>query len=134
MSIEDPAPGAEAARTCAALVDALPSSVDGAQRRDVEPAGVAAAAWGDPAIVLRCGVRRPDGLDEFATCQEANGVGWYVPEEQITGSPLPLTITTVDREVYVEVSLPEESWPPANAMVDLAAAIKQTVPQTSPCV
>jgi hypothetical protein len=37
----------------------LPEQVEGQQRRDVEPAGPLAAAWGDPAIVLRCGVGPP---------------------------------------------------------------------------
>jgi hypothetical protein len=121
-------------RVCADLLRKLPATVDGAERRDVDPAQSAAAAWGDPAIVLRCGVDRPAGLDEFATCQEVNGVGWWVPEEQMTGAPTPLTMTTVDREVLVEVSLPETHWPPANTMVDLADAVGEAVPQDSPCV
>lgn len=134
VSVEGHDHPTEAALPCASLIDGLPESVAGVQRRDVEPADAPAAAWGDPAIVLRCGVPRPEGLDKFATCQEADGVGWYVPEEQVTGSPLPLTITTVDREVFVEVFLPEKYWPPAVAMIDLAPAISGALEQTSPCV
>jgi hypothetical protein len=134
VEVDAPELAGETARTCAALVDALPQSVDGAKRRSVEPAGKTAAAWGDPAIVLRCGVRKPRGFDRFATCQETNGVGWFIPEQQMTGAPRPITMTTIGRTVYVEVRLPTEHWPPAAAMVDLASAIKKTVRETDPCV
>ena len=43
-------------------------------------------------------------------------------------------MTTIGRAVNVEVSLPRDYWPPAAAMVDLAPAIKKTVPETHPCV
>jgi hypothetical protein len=134
-------PGADTApldarteRICDELLEALPTTVDGAERRELRPADAPAAAWGDPAIVLRCGIARPPGLDEFATCQEADGVGWYVPEKQITGQPRPITMTTIGRAVFVQVSLPEEHWPPAAAMVDLAPAVREAVPQLAPCV
>jgi len=124
----------EAARTCTSLVEALPSTVDGAEQRAVEPSDAPAAAWGDPEIVLRCGVPMPEEFDEFATCQETNGVGWFIPEEQMTGSPEEITMTTIGRAVNVEVTLPPEHWPPAAAMVDLAAPINETVEETDPCV
>jgi hypothetical protein len=108
--------------------------VASAPRRKVDPADAPAAAWGDPPIVLRCGVAMPDSFDEFALCQETNGVGWFVPEEQMTGEQDSLTMTTVDRAVNVAVTLPREHWPPAIAMVDLAPAIKRYVEQTDPCV
>jgi hypothetical protein len=134
VEVETPDLEGEAARTCEALLDALPATVDGVERRDVEPAGTPAAAWGDPAIVLRCGVPMPEDFDEFAACQETEGVGWFIPEEQLTGDREQITMTTIGRAVNVEVSLPEEHWPPANAMVDLAPAINATVEETSPCV
>jgi hypothetical protein len=121
-------------RTCSELIAALPESVDGAEQRDVEPARGPTAAWGDPAIVLRCGVETPEGFDDYATCHETNGVGWFIPEEQMTGSPEPITMTTIGRDVSIEVSLPVEHFPPAGAMVDLAEAIKATTELVAPCV
>jgi hypothetical protein len=121
-------------RTCTTLVDALPQQVDGADRRAVEPTDAPAAAWGDPPIVLRCGVPMPEEFDEFATCQETNGVGWFIPDEEITGEPTAVTMTTIGRDVNVEVELPEDHWPPANAMVDLADAVKGSTTLRDPCV
>ncbi len=113
---------------------ALPDEVADQPRREVEPAGGTVAAWGDPAIELRCGVGTPDGFDELSTCQVADGVGWFIPEEQITGEPTDIVMTTVDRTPRVEVRLPEAYFPPAAAMVDLAPSIKRTIPQDDPCL
>jgi hypothetical protein len=135
LQVDTPRLSGQAARTCSALVHALPATVDSGRRRAVETSGApASAAWGDPAIVLRCGVPMPRQFDRFATCQEANGVGWFIPQAQMTGSPESITMTTIGRAVNVEVSLPRDYWPPAAAMVDLAPAIKKTVPETHPCV
>jgi hypothetical protein len=123
-----------AARTCRALLEALPATVDGQPRREVEPGDAYAAAWGDPATVLRCGVAPHPEFDDFAACQETNGVGWFVPEDQISGEPEPITMTTIGRTQNVEVRLPPDRWPPANTMVDLAEAIKATLPEVDPCV
>lgn len=125
---------ARTAEVCSALVAALPGTVDGAERRDVEPPGAPGAAWGDPPIVLRCGVAMPESFDDFATCQVTDGVGWFVPEEQMTGTPVAITMTTIGRDVNVEVALPEEHWPPANAMVDLGEAIEAATDEVDPCV
>jgi hypothetical protein len=134
VPVETPDLTGDAARTCRALLEALPATVDGQPRRQVDPEGAYAAAWGDPAIVLRCGVRQHPEFDDFATCQETNGVGWFVPEDQISGEPGPITMTTIGREHTVEVRLPETRWPPANTMVDLAEAIKATIREVDTCV
>jgi len=133
VRVDAPAVTGDAARACTALVDALPDHVDDQDRRKVEGAGHA-AAWGDPAIELRCGVRRPAALDPFATCQVVNGVGWFIPDEQQTGRPHSITMTTVGRAAYVEVRLPRRYWPPAAAMADLAHAVRSTVPDVKPCL
>lgn len=133
-SVEAPAQTGAGARACAALVDALPDRVTDQDRRPVDPGRGYAAAWGDPAIELRCGVPRPAGFDRFSTCQDANGVGWFIPEDQQTGRPAPITMTTVGRAQYVEVRIPAEYFPPATAMVDLAPAVERTIREVRPCV
>jgi hypothetical protein len=126
------------ARACKALVAALPSKVADLARVDADSGQGFGAAWGDPAIELRCGVRRPAGLTATAECTEANGVGWFIPDEQQSGRnkgrPTDITMTTIGRSVYVEVRIPADYWPPVNAMVDLAPALKQTIREVRPCV
>jgi Protein of unknown function (DUF3515) len=138
VRIDAPHVSGAAARACRALVAALPDRVADLPRVDADAGPGFGAAWGDPAVELRCGVRRPAGLTPTATCDVADGVGWFIPAEQQTGArqgrPSDITMTTVGRTAYVEVRLPEDYWPPAAAMVDLAPALKRTVPQVRPCL
>ncbi|HYO41515.1 MAG TPA: DUF3515 domain-containing protein [Nocardioidaceae bacterium] len=134
LELDAPRVSGADARACKALVEALPASVADQEQRSVDAGPGYAAAWGDPAIELRCGVARPAGLDRFAACQVVNGVGWWIPEAQQTGRPEPITMTTVGRALDVEVRLPESYWPPATAMVDLAPALTRTIRTVRPCV
>jgi hypothetical protein len=115
-------------------VRALPHRVADQSEREVDPGRGYAAAWGDPAIELRCGVRRPQGFDRFSSCQTTDGVDWFIPQGQQTGRPVPITMTTVGRVVNVEVRIPSDYFPPAATMVDLAPAIKAAVREVRPCV
>jgi len=133
LSLEAPRLDGAAAKACATLVADLPPRVDSQRRRDVDAGHGFGAAWGDPAIELRCGVRRPAGLDAFAQCQVVDGVGWYIPDSQITGRPEDITMTTVGRAEYVEVRVPRDYFPPAATMVDLAPAVKRSVKELRPC-
>ncbi|MPZ60112.1 MAG: DUF3515 family protein [Propionibacteriales bacterium] len=114
---------------CADLLDALPERVEGQDRRDVDPPEASAAAWGDPAIVLRCGVPRPEGLRRTSACYEVNQVGWF---EQSGDSGH--RFTTIGRASYVEVFVPYDYQPAAGVLVDVAAAVKAAVPEERPCV
>jgi hypothetical protein len=114
---------------CAALVAALPDRVDGQERRDVEPPGSLAAAWGDPAIVLRCGVADPPALRPASPCAEVNHVGWFAEERAER-----YRFTTIGRSANVQVQVPYEYEPAADALVDLASAVRRTVPENQPCV
>ena len=133
VEVDSPAPAGQDTDACRRLVDDLPDLVDGAERRPVEPADAPAAAWGDPPIVLRCGVTEPRGFDELSSCQITNGVAWFIPEEQITGQPVDIVMTTVGRSPNVEVRIPAEYFPPADTMVDVAATVKQHSEQVRRC-
>jgi uncharacterized protein DUF3515 len=122
------------ARACAALVKALPERVADQPRRAVDAGPGYAAAWGDPAIELRCGVPAPHGFDRFSDCQDTDGVGWFIPQAQQTGRPVEITMTTIGRAQNVEVRIPADYFPPAATMVDLAPALKRTIREVRPCV
>ncbi len=134
VTLDAPKLSGQDASACRALMDALPSKVDDLPRAEADAGDGFGAAWGDPAIELRCGVPRPKGLDAVAQCQTVNGVDWYIPESQQSGRPQRITMTTVGRAEYVEVRIPADYFPPANTMVDLAPAVKQAIRQVKPCV
>ena len=122
-----PSPSAKAAQTCRKLDAALPATVDGLRRRDPEPSSPLTAGWGDPAIILRCGVVKPPKMDDQdAYAGEADGVGWLV-EKQDDGT---VRFTSALRVVYVEVTLPKSRAAEGmSPLIDLAPAIKKTVPE-----
>jgi hypothetical protein len=132
--VDAPATSGADARACAALLEALPSRVADQPERAVDAGRGYAAAWGDPAIELRCGVPAPRGLTLSSTCQVTNGVGWFIPEDQQSGRAVAVTMTTVGRAQNVEVRIPAEYFPPATTMVDLAPALRRTIREVRPCV
>jgi hypothetical protein len=117
----EPEPGS--AEPCAKLMDELPRTVDDAVRRDIEPASDLAAAWGQPAIVLRCGVPLPEAYRPDAQLHEIDGVAWLT-EEVDDGA----FFTAVDRDVLVEVAIPDDYAPEADVLAGLAPAIVAAIP------
>ena len=135
VEVQVPPVSGPVATRCAGLLKALPRSVADQDRRAVSTAAHGyAAAWGDPPIVLRCGVPKPKGLNRFATCQQVNGVGWFVPPQQIDRGPGPITMTSIGIQPRVQVQLPGDYWPPAAAMADLAKSVKSSLKHTHSCV
>ena len=127
VSVSAPTPTGAAADACEALARALPDSVRGFSRRSLSTESPYAAAWGNDAlVVLRCGVSRPDAMTASTSLIEVNGVDW-LPETFERGT----VFTTSGRATYVEVQVPIELRPEANALVDLAAAINEAVPLES---
>ena len=122
----------DAAEACARLLDELPEAVADQPRREVEPADVAGAAWGDPAIELVCGVPRPEGFTRTSICTTVDDVDWYVPEEQLQQQG-DLVMTLVNREQHVEVRMPAEYWPPATTLADLGPAVSSALDATGSC-
>jgi hypothetical protein len=122
-----PGPGAKVTKLCQNLDRTLPSEVDGRDRRDPEPASALTAGWGDPAIILRCGVERPAEMsDPEADGVEADGVGWLL-QKRADGS---FRFTTTLRKAYVEVTIPKDRTADGLApLVDLAPAVKKAIPE-----
>jgi hypothetical protein len=136
VPIDSPGATEAAATTCRALLEDLPDTVNDELRRSVDPEDALGAAWGDPPIILTCGGPMPGSFDRFSTCQEADGVGWYVPEEQVADQGLDVVMTTVGFRPNVQVRLPASYRPEGAAAtrVDLAPAIKSQLRQVRPCV
>ncbi|MDN5893194.1 MAG: DUF3515 domain-containing protein [Nocardioides sp.] len=88
--------------TCEDFLEALPSSVHDLDEVEVEPKGSLGRAWGNPAIVAICGVDMPPDFNKFSSCEEANGVGWYIPDEDLADDQ-PVTMTTIGFDPVVEV-------------------------------
>ncbi len=123
----DPPPAApRTASVCAELSDRLPDTVLREEdRRATTPVSELTAAWGDPGIVLRCGVTRPAGLTPTSQILAVNHVDWLAEE-----LPDGYRFTSIGRAAYVEVQVPDDYAPEVDPLVYLADAVKAAVPLT----
>jgi hypothetical protein len=135
VPLSSPTPDAAGRSACRALVDALPNAVADQLRRPVDPADALGAAYGDPAIVLLCGGEMPADFDQFSPCVVADGVGWYIPEDQLGNEPTEVVMTTIGFRPVVQVTVPRAYWREgaSAAQTDLATAIKQTLTRDGRC-
>lgn len=117
---------------CATLIGALPTHVSGKLRRTTSGSPYA-AAWGNPAIVLRCGVGRPAGFTRFAACQRINGVDWFAPDSLYVDQSADALLTTIGRSPSVEVLVPARDRPPLATLVDLASVVAGHTREVAPC-
>ncbi|WP_232384585.1 DUF3515 domain-containing protein [Actinomadura violacea] len=122
-AVEVPVPHPDAAtqRLCEGL--RLPAKVHGQSLRDTTPDSQLTAAWGSPAIALRCGVPVPAALRQTSQLVDINGISWF-------GEPVdrPVTWTAVGRQAYVEVTVPAKYRPAGDVLIELTPAIKSTIP------
>ncbi|GGL41171.1 DUF3515 domain-containing protein [Phycicoccus endophyticus] len=81
-----------------------PATVSGMARRETSPQDPAVAAWGDPAVVARCGVAALAPTE--TQCVEVDGVGW-VPETLSDGT----RFTSFGTDPAVEVLVPADYDP-----------------------
>ena len=121
-----------AAAECEALTKAAPHSVDKQTRRSTTPDSPLTAAWGNPAITLRCGVPEPTILvpgsrNYDPTAEEAyiDGVAWLIEK---TGDGY--RFTAAQRAVYIEVDVPSAYNPETGPLIDLSAAVIKAVPRS----
>jgi hypothetical protein len=109
---------------CRAFLDALPQRLGDQPRRKVTGSPYA-AAWGDPAFVLRCGVPLPA---TFAgdPCITRNGLGWSVPADQADDLTLDVVMTLAFRTPVVQVLVPKHYRPngPSEVMADLDSVVR----------
>ncbi|GAA1157555.1 hypothetical protein GCM10009654_11900 [Streptomyces hebeiensis] len=119
-----PGPSAGEAALCRALHEELPTEIAGLERGDTDPASDLTAQWGGGAIVLRCGVPRPERMsDPQADAVEADGVNWML-EERESGP----RFTSTYRKTYVEVTMDERFTHDSTPLAALAAPVRETIP------
>ncbi|MCP2324983.1 hypothetical protein HDA40_003490 [Hamadaea flava] len=125
VTVADRQLGERATVVCRALVAKLPDRVRTAARRPVTAGSEQNAAYGDPALVVSCGVPAPS----FPSTDDVwllNGVCWHATEN--SGSTV---WQTVDREIPVQVSVPGAKDGSSQWVIGLTTAIGSTVPSAS---
>ena len=123
-----PAPHAQD-QACRALLDALPQRLGDYQRAAIaQPTPPATAVWrtasNSEPVVLRCGLDRPTDFVVGSPIQLVDRVQWFEARQGDRS-----TWYTVDRSVYVALTLPSASGPtPIQQLSDLIDHTMPAVP------
>lgn len=116
-----PAPQAES-EVCREVASAWPDSAGGNARQEVSDAS-AGAAYGDPAIIARCGV--PALAPTTEDCIEVDGMGW-VAQKLSDG----MRLTTFGRDPAIEVLVPS-TYAPETLLLPAFTAAAEKLPKNS---
>jgi hypothetical protein len=110
-------------RVCERLAADLPASIgDDLARRTTQPASPLVAAWGNPAVVLRCGVPvDPDfsAGDQVIEITRDGTVGWWANRKGDTA-----IWSTPRATVHVEVRIPSK-YQGADILTPLTPAVSR---------
>lgn len=111
-------PGDADHEACVAASEHWPDEVKELSRTETDPSDPAVAAWGDPAVIARCGMP-PLGPTENQ-CVVVDGVDW-VAEDLDDGTRL----TSFGRDPAIEVIVPEEHGPAPLLLPAFSDAVKE---------
>ena len=135
VEVEPADPSGADLRACEAFMADLPDTLADEDRRETDPDSDLTAAYGDPAITVRCGVGVPDGFDQASSCEVAEGVGWYLPPEQVDDPQADVTLTTPGFQPIVELRMPGDYRPNgvAAALAQLGPPVTEHLRLTEEC-
>jgi hypothetical protein len=136
VEIDTPDLDPEDLAACEAFVDDLPDTLNDEDPTETEPKDALGAAYGDPAIIVLCGVDVPNEFNETSACEEANRVGWFAPPEQYDDQSADVTIFAVTHRPVVELRLPSDYRPAglAAALAELAEPVKRHLERVQECI
>jgi hypothetical protein len=106
--------------SCEPILAAAPINILGELQRETTPADAAAIAWGDPPIVLVCGISIEVPAD--AQVVEVDGVAW-VAQSTEAGT----VFTTLDAVPALQVRVPVDYRPEIDVLSELGDVIANSV-------
>jgi hypothetical protein len=96
---------------CEAFLDALPDELADEGERELDPDNALGAAYGDPPIVVTCVDQVPEGFAADSVCEQVNGVGWFVPDDQVSDPDSDAVLTAMTHRPFVQLTVPAEYRP-----------------------
>jgi len=119
VDVVDPADSGSAA--CRAAAARWPETVGGQSRHATSSSSVAVRAWGDPAIIARCGVAPVGPTTD--QCLEVSGVDWVA--HRLTDG---VRFTTYGRSPAIEILVPSD-YEPEPLLLPAFSTAASAIPQ-----
>jgi Protein of unknown function (DUF3515) len=132
VTVSAPRSNAAAASACEKVIERLPVTLDGLRPRTVHGSSAQVdttyvVAWGDPAVILSCGVARPVQLAPGSTAQLFQlGQDDHNCLVLATHTKTTTIFTVVDRAAYVAIEVPLKITKDPTAL--LAALVAAALP------
>jgi hypothetical protein len=124
--VQPPNPTPVVGELCSHLSNLLPEQLESLRPRVISPRSPLVHAWGDPAIVLSCGVGVPAGYSPTSSATTVvNGVRWF----QQPG-PKMVVWTALRPGVNVRLVVPTSYLDQGSFLVDLAGPLTAALPRT----
>lgn len=139
VSVSAPPLATAESESCTQVLEKLPIALSGLPPRRVaaKPATPFVVAWGNPAVILSCGVRKPRDMVPGSSTQLFTVVSLNGPYFEVTKSNAGYLYTIVDRKPFIALFVPREyvggPYMPT-AMQAVAEALPAAVCTTSPDV
>jgi hypothetical protein len=127
VSAAPPPHAAAEAAPCAKVLAQLPVQLGALNPRVVHTDSPYVVAWGDPAVILRCGVDRPKALVAGSSAEFINGGDVAGPYFDVTRGADGNVYTTVDRGPYISITVPTK-YQGGTVLPPLASAIAKALP------
>ena len=121
--VEVAVPAGASSPECAAAAAQWPVTVGGHRAVDTDPTDPAVRAWGDPAVIARCGLPEPGPTTD--QCLAVSGVDW-VAHRLSDG----VRFTTFGRSPAIEVLVPS-AYAPEPLLLPAFAKAAAAIPQGS---
>jgi hypothetical protein len=133
VTVHPPSVTGPVAEVCAHLNNALPQRLESLRPRAITPRSPLVHAWGSPAVVLTCGVRRPAGFSTTSSeTTQVNAVQWYQQPGTtvVTWTAIRPGVVTGGRPnpIYVALAVPTHYQAQGAFLVDLALPLKSALP------
>ena len=113
-------PSAASGPGCASAARVWPATVSGMAARETDPDSPGVRAWGDPAVIARCGVAALGPTD--TECLVVDGVGW-IPQALSDGT----RFTSFGTDPAVEVLVPG-GYAPEPLLLPVFAPVAKALP------
>lgn len=122
----------DTAEACQRIVKALPETIMGVSQHDVVD-GVQ-VQWGDPPLVLTCGVEQADDIEAWSACSVMGGVQFHINEKQTQNPDGPVTVHTLGTSPVVRLDVPVDVRPQFQQVVAaVAPVLKQDLTVRNRC-
>ena len=130
LDLSAPPQATAQAAACTKVLAQLPVQLNNLAPRIVHPSPPTpfVVAWGNPAVILRCGVDRPKSLVAGSSTQYfQNGTAADGPNFDVTKADGANVFTTVDRAAYISITVPSK-YQGGTAVPPLSDAIAKALP------